>query len=92
MKARLIQIHLMPGHARLAGAARLANPDDPEVRTEEQAAAYPGPTFLEGPSTDDLHVVYRDGFVCVNFIDDNRERVNYDFPMSTVSRVKRVAN
>ncbi|AWD90649.1 hypothetical protein [Pseudomonas phage Nerthus] len=89
MKARGVQIHLIAACAAAAGAARLAKSDDEVVTTAEQAKAYTGPVFVEGPGTEDLHVVYRDGFVCVNFKDDKGDRANYDFPMHTVARVKR---
>lgn len=91
MKARLVQIHLALAVAAVAGAARLAKEDDLEVVTETQAREYTGPTFQEGPGTEDLHVVYRDDFVCVNFLDERNQRVNYDFPVHTVGRVKRIA-
>lgn len=91
MKARLVQIHLHPDHAARAGQARLRKQDDSLVTTVEQAVQYTGPTFAEGPGTADLHVVYRDGFVCVNFLDENKDRVNYDFPERSVVRVKRIA-
>lgn len=91
MKARLVQIHLNPAGAIRAGHARLAKADDAEVTTVEQADSYTGPTFVEGVGTEDLHVVYRDGFVCVNFRDAAGDRVNYDFPEHSVVRVKRIA-
>lgn len=89
MKARGVQIHLIAACAIAAGHARLAKADDDVVTTEAQADAYTGPVFVEGAGTEDLHVVYRDGFVCVNFKDDNGDRANYDFPLHTVARVKR---
>lgn len=91
MKAAVVQIHLNSANRIAAGHARLAKTDDLEVVTVEQADQYTGPTFVEGPGTRDLHVVYRDGFVCVNFKDDHGHRCNYDFPVHTVVRVKRVA-
>ncbi|AWD90740.1 hypothetical protein [Pseudomonas phage Alpheus] len=91
MKASLVQIHLQPSAANRAGHARLAKVDDDLVTTEAQADSYTGPTFVEGPGCGDLHVVYRDGFVCVNFVDDQGHRANYDFPTHTVARVKRLA-
>ncbi|QBJ01035.1 hypothetical protein [Aeromonas phage HJG] len=89
MKASHIAVLLLPQFAAPAGLARLAKDDDAEVTTREQAEAYRGPVFNEDTGTEDLHVVYRDGFVCVNFLNEWGERVNYDYPMHTVARVHR---
>ncbi|AWD90603.1 hypothetical protein [Pseudomonas phage Njord] len=92
MKARLVQLILAPQPRTAAAAARRANGNDPLVFDADSQDKFLGPVFEEnGTDTTDLHVVYRDGFVCVNFIDENKERVNYDYPLSQVNRVKRIA-
>lgn len=90
MKCSFVQITLPEKEAALAAKARLDNPDDTGVETEEQAASYKGATFKEdGESCSDLHVVYRDGFVQVNFDNEEGVRINYDYPILKVNRVKR---
>lgn len=89
MKCSFVQLTLLPAVAAIAAQARLENPEDTGVQTEEQAAAYKGATFQENDSTcKDLHVVYRDGFVMVNFVDEEGVRINYDYPTHQLSRVK----
>lgn len=93
MKCSLIELILAPEDAKAAGAARLAKEDDNEVTTQEQAAAYRGACFTENPETTrDLHLVYRDGLACVNFINEDGVRVNYDYPLAGLKRIKRIAN
>ena len=93
MKCKLIELILQPADAKAAGQARLVKEDDNEVTTQEQAAAYRGPVFVENfDTTVDLHVVYRDGMACVNFLNEQGERVNYDYPLCQVKRIKRIAS
>lgn len=89
MKCRFVQIILLAEVASIAAQARLDNQEDTGIQTEEQAAAYKGATFQENDSTcKDLHVVYRDGFVMVNFVDEEGVRINYDYPTHQLGRVK----
>lgn len=92
MKCKLVELILNPEDAARAGAARLAKEDDNDVVTEEQAKAYRGASFVEGEGCQSLHVVYRDGLACVNFVNEAGERVNYDYPIHTLKRIKRISN
>lgn len=92
MKCKEVRITLFPADALRAGMARLANEEDLGVTTKEQAEAYQGSTFLQNDADcKDLHVVYRDGLACVNFIDERGERRNYDYPIAQLKRISHVA-
>ncbi len=93
MKCSIVNVIFNKEDAKAAGLARLNNPEDLGVTTQEQADNYNGVTFVENAeSTDDLHLVYRDGFACVNFIDEEGVRVNYDYPVHSIKRVKHKSN
>lgn len=89
MKCSLIKLSLVASAALAAGFARLDNPDDKVVTTEKEARNYRGFVIEEdGVSVSDLHVICREGFVVINFIDETGSRVNYSYPTHTVARVK----
>lgn len=51
------------------------------------------PTFTENTeSCIDLHLVYRDGMACVNFVNEEGIRVNYDYPICRIKRCAHKAN
>lgn len=91
MKRSEVEIILNPEDAARAGAARLAKEDDNDITTEEQANQYRGAHFIEGEGCGELHLLYRDGMACVNFINEEGKRVNYDYPIHTLKRVKHIA-
>lgn len=93
MKCSEIQIILKKELARDAGVARLLNEDDDGVTTEADVEAYTGARFEENQvDCMDLHIVYRDGIACINFVDEQGVRVNYDYPIHTLNRIKHKAN
>ena len=93
MKCSVVKITLNPDSAKRAAKARLANPEDARLMTVEEAELYQGAEFEENPvSCIDLHIVYRDGFACVNFINEEGVRVNYDYPIHTLARISRKSN
>ena len=93
MKCSEVKVTLNPEDARRAASVRLCNPDDLGVTTHEQAEAYQGSTFLEdGVSCIGLHLVYRDGLACVNFMNEEGVRVNYDYPIHSIKRISHKAN
>lgn len=93
MKCRVVYLTLDSVSARSAASKRLCNPDDTGVTTHEEAELYQGPTFEEnGSDCIDLHIVYRDGLCCVNFINEDGVRINYDYPICTLKRIKHEAN
>lgn len=93
MKCSVVQVTLNPDDARRAASARLRNPDDDGITTHEQAEAYQGSTFEENQvDTIDLHLVYRDGLACVNFVNEEGVRVNYDYPIHSLKRIMHKAN
>lgn len=87
MKVTRVRITLDPEQAKIAGGIRLADVADDGVTSFEEAQNYRGPEFIEGPGCADLHVVYREGFVCVNFVDETGYRINYDYPRHVTRRV-----
>lgn len=92
MKCTQVRITLFPEDALRAGLCRLAKEDDEGVVTREQAEAYRGVEFNEnGTDCSNLHLVYRDGLACVNFENENGERVNYDYPIHSLKRVSHIA-
>ena len=93
MKCSIVGITLNPDDAKLAAVCLLLNEEDLSVLSEAEVEAYQGPTFEENElDCRDLHVVYRDGFACVNFINERGERVNYDYPIQSLKRIKRITN
>lgn len=93
MKCSEVGIILQPEDAIKAGSARLRKEDDDFITTQEAAEAYLGPTFVENNTdTVDLHLVYRDGMACVNFVNEDGVRINYDYPIETLKRVHHKAN
>jgi len=93
MKCSVVRITLNSDAARRAAGNRLCKTEALGITTEAQAVAYQGAEFKENTvDCIDLHVVYRDGFVCVNFINEEGVRINYDYPTQTLVRVKRESN
>lgn len=93
MKCSVVKITLNPDDALRAGKARLANSDDYGVTTEEQSENFQGSTFEENQvDCIELHLVYRDGLACVNFINEEGVRVNYDYPIHSLKRISHKAN
>lgn len=88
MKCKFIQIHFKPDTASVASQSLVKR----GLLKVHEASAFEGPVFQEGVNgTRDLHIVYRDGMACVNYIDEtlNNERVNYDYSLAGIGRVKR---
>lgn len=93
MKCSMVQITLNPDDARRAASARLCNPEDDGITTQAEAEAYQGSTFTENKhDCIDLHLVYRDGLACVNFVTETGERKNYDYPIHSLKRISHIAN
>lgn len=89
MKRNYIQVILRQPFALEAGAARLDNEDDVGITSIEEARAYKGSTFEEDDEgCKDLHIVYQGGMACINFINEDGVRVNYDYPTDTIGRIK----
>lgn len=93
MKCKVVEIILKPEDAKAAGRARLAKEDDTEITSTMQAETYRGPVFIENDTTTKaLHLMYRDGVACVNFENEEGDRVNYDYPIADLKRIKHIAN
>lgn len=89
MKVSTVRVILAALDAAIAGQKRLINVEDGDVTTAEQAEEYTGPTFVEGEGSCicDLHVIYREGMVLINFVNEEGDRVNYDYPIHSIKRV-----
>ncbi|CAM0030042.1 hypothetical protein VPHD530_0034 [Vibrio phage D530] len=93
MKCSEVKITLNPDDARRAASARLCNVEDEGITTAAQAEAYQGAVFTENPvDCINLHLVYRDGLACVNFVNEEGIRVNYDYPIHSLKRISHKAN
>ncbi len=93
MKCSEVKVILNPGDARRDASVRLCNPNDDGITTQAEAEAYQGEVFTENKhDTIDLHLVYRDGLACVNFINEEGVRVNYDYPIHSLKRIMHKAN
>ncbi len=93
MKCSEVKVTLNPDDARRAASARLCKEDDQGVTTHAEAEAYQGAVFTENTvTTIDLHLVYRDGLACVNFVNEEGVRVNYDYPIHSLKRISHKAN
>lgn len=93
MKCSEVKITLNPDDAEQAASNRLCNPDDLGVTTQEQKAVYQGAVFTENQvDCIELHLVYRDGLACVNFVNEEGVRVNYDYPIHSLKRISHKAN
>lgn len=89
MKCSLIKLTLVAVAAAAAGSARLADVDDKVITTPEEAEGYTGYTLVEdNEKVKDLHILYRDGMACINYHDENGKRVNYDYPLHSIARIK----
>lgn len=89
MKRSYIQLILKKPYALEAGKARLANEADDLIQTEAEAKEYRGATFVEDDSgCKELHMVYANSVACINFENEEGIRVNYDFPLDTLGRIK----
>ena len=93
MKCSEVVVTLFPADALRAGMARLANVEDTDIATLEQAENYRGAVFTENLTTTiDLPGVDRDGLACVNFVYEEGVRVNYDYPIHSLKRISHKAN
>lgn len=93
MKCSIVRVTLNTQDALNAGKARLGKRSDSGVTTEEEAESYTGAVFEEdGLKCTDLHIMYRDGMACVNFLNEEGVRVNYDYPICSVKRIAHKEN
>lgn len=93
MKCSEVKITLNPDDAARVASTRLCNPLDLGITTQEQKEAFQGAVFKENQvDCIKLHLVYRDGLACVNFVNEEGVRVNYDYPIHSLVRVSHKAN
>ena len=93
MKCSEVKITLSHDNAARAASNRLCNPEDLGITTQAQKDAYQGSVFIENQvDCIELHLVYRDGLACVNFVNEEGVRVNYDYPIHTLVRISHKAN
>lgn len=89
MKRSEVHLILKPEFALAAGKSRLLNEEDMSVQTDKEAREYKGASFIENEEDCiELHIVYVGGMACVNFLNEDGVRVNYDYPIDTLARIK----